>query len=222
MAMAAVEGTPATTPGPFYGLWAMLRSAHDVDGSAACEAVRRVGATINPLNRAFAGYGEAMLLGRAGRRQEAVAAVSRADADLDGMDWYRHCARRVVAEAAIADGWGDPATWLWEACACFERTGQGRLVSACKSLLRRAGVPAPRTGRSRAGVPAAFRSLGITRREMEGLSVVAEGLSNREIGERLYLSPRTVEKHVASLLAKTDTRTRAQLAALAVSVGTPS
>jgi DNA-binding NarL/FixJ family response regulator len=44
---------------------------------------------------------------------------------------------------------------------------------------------------------------------------VAEGLSNPEIAATLVLSPRTVEKHVASLLTRTGSRSRAQLAALA-------
>ena len=44
------------------------------------------------------------------------------------------------------------------------------------------------------------------------LELVCEGLPNREIADRLYLSVRTVEKHVESLLRKTSTRTRTQLA----------
>jgi DNA-binding NarL/FixJ family response regulator len=47
------------------------------------------------------------------------------------------------------------------------------------------------------------------------LALVHEGLANKEIAERLYLSPRTVEKHVESLLRKTAARTRTQLATLA-------
>jgi DNA-binding NarL/FixJ family response regulator len=43
------------------------------------------------------------------------------------------------------------------------------------------------------------------------LRLAAQGLGNREIAERMFLSPRTVEKHVASLLAKTGLR-RGQLA----------
>jgi DNA-binding NarL/FixJ family response regulator len=43
------------------------------------------------------------------------------------------------------------------------------------------------------------------------LRLAAHGLGNREIAEAMYLSPRTVEKHVASLLAKTGLR-RSQLA----------
>ena len=44
------------------------------------------------------------------------------------------------------------------------------------------------------------------------LKLVAEGMSNREIADRMFLSPRTVEKHVASLLTKTGTARRARLA----------
>jgi DNA-binding CsgD family transcriptional regulator len=222
MAVAAVEGMAATAPAPFYGMWALLRSANDLDGPAACELVRRSGANVNPINRGYVDYAEAITLGRAGRGPEAAAAVARADADLAGMGWYHHCARRVLAEASIADGWGDPATWLWEACVWFESAGHERLASACRSLLRRSGVPGAHTSRRHAGVPARFRSLGITRREMDVLSLLVDGLSNRELGERLYLSPRTVEKHVASLMAKTRTRTRAQLAALAASGAEPA
>jgi DNA-binding NarL/FixJ family response regulator len=52
---------------------------------------------------------------------------------------------------------------------------------------------------------------------MEVLSLVAEGLSNRAIGGRLYVSAKTVEKHISSLMNKLDVRSRAQLAAIDVS-----
>ena len=45
--------------------------------------------------------------------------------------------------------------------------------------------------------------------------LVSEGLPTREIAARLVLSPRTVEHHVASLLARTGLRSRAELAAFA-------
>jgi DNA-binding NarL/FixJ family response regulator len=57
--------------------------------------------------------------------------------------------------------------------------------------------------------------LGITRREADVLELVIEGRPNREIADRLYLSVRTVEKHVEALLRKTGARTRTQLAHLA-------
>ena len=50
---------------------------------------------------------------------------------------------------------------------------------------------------------------------MDVLALVADGLATREIAARLYLSPRTVEHHVAHLLTRTGLRTRAELAEFA-------
>ena len=52
-------------------------------------------------------------------------------------------------------------------------------------------------------------------REAEVLALVADGLSNRQVAERLVLSVRTVEKHVERLMTKTMTANRAHLAAFA-------
>ncbi|MGK7882887.1 MAG: response regulator, partial [Crocosphaera sp.] len=51
----------------------------------------------------------------------------------------------------------------------------------------------------------------LTQRESEVLDLLTMGLSNGEIGQRLHLSPRTIEKYVSSLLRKTDTNNRAEL-----------
>src|SRR5689334_13463209 len=59
-------------------------------------------------------------------------------------------------------------------------------------------------------VPAAARNL--TKREREILSLVAEGMSNREIAERLVLSPETVKSHVAAILEKLGVSDRTQAA----------
>lgn len=55
----------------------------------------------------------------------------------------------------------------------------------------------------------------MTAREFEVLQLLALGLPNRDIGARLYLSPRTVERHVANLTAKTGTTRRSELVAYA-------
>jgi DNA-binding NarL/FixJ family response regulator len=52
---------------------------------------------------------------------------------------------------------------------------------------------------------------GLTEREVEVLELVAHGLSNSEIAQRLYVSPATAKTHVARLLMKLDARDRAQL-----------
>ncbi|MGB3759453.1 MAG: response regulator transcription factor [Rivularia sp. (in: cyanobacteria)] len=56
----------------------------------------------------------------------------------------------------------------------------------------------------------------LTAREQEVLEILTHGLSNAEIGDRLYLSPRTVEKYVSSLLRKTSTSNRAELVRFAM------
>lgn len=53
---------------------------------------------------------------------------------------------------------------------------------------------------------------GLSKRELEVLSLVGDGLSNEEIGERLFLSPGTVRNYVSALLEKLSLRDRTQLA----------
>ena len=60
---------------------------------------------------------------------------------------------------------------------------------------------------------------GLTGREAEVLALVAEGRSNKDIGERLFVSPRTVGAHVASIYGKLGINTRAAAAAFAVRHG---
>ncbi|HEY6707425.1 MAG TPA: helix-turn-helix transcriptional regulator [Actinomycetota bacterium] len=67
-------------------------------------------------------------------------------------------------------------------------------------------------------MPPDLRAIGVTSREADVLALVAEGLTNAEIGGCLHLSPRTVEKHVASLLAKTGGQRRTQLAKYAAAL----
>jgi DNA-binding NarL/FixJ family response regulator len=56
----------------------------------------------------------------------------------------------------------------------------------------------------------------ISEREKEVLEQICKGLSNQEIAETLYISKRTVEKHRASLLSKTNTKNTAQLVMYAI------
>ncbi|PSN12403.1 DNA-binding response regulator [filamentous cyanobacterium CCP5] len=56
-----------------------------------------------------------------------------------------------------------------------------------------------------------------TAREQDVLALLSDGLSNAQIGDRLFLSPRTVEKYVSSLLRKTETSNRSELLRFAIS-----
>ncbi len=68
-----------------------------------------------------------------------------------------------------------------------------------------------------APAPAAARNL--TKREREILALVADGMSNREIAEKLVLSPETVKSHVAAILEKLSVSDRTQAAIYAVRHG---
>ncbi len=58
-----------------------------------------------------------------------------------------------------------------------------------------------------------------TKREREVLSLLCQGLSNADMGRKLHLSPRTVEKYVSSLLHKTNNSNRSQLVRFAIQHG---
>jgi DNA-binding NarL/FixJ family response regulator len=62
-------------------------------------------------------------------------------------------------------------------------------------------------------------TLGLTDREIEVLVLMARGLSNRDIAEKLYLSEATVKTHVSSVLAKVRVQSRVQAVILAYEYG---
>ncbi|HET6665167.1 MAG TPA: response regulator transcription factor, partial [Acidimicrobiales bacterium] len=59
----------------------------------------------------------------------------------------------------------------------------------------------------------------LTPREREVVTLLAEGLSNSQVAERLYISPRTAAVHVSNILAKLGMSSRTEVAAWAVSEG---
>ena len=61
--------------------------------------------------------------------------------------------------------------------------------------------------------------LGLTPREAEVLTLVAAGQTNREIGERLYVSEKTASVHVSNILRKLGVNSRVDAAAVAQRLG---
>jgi DNA-binding CsgD family transcriptional regulator len=91
---------------------------------------------------------------------------------------------------------------LSEAVRCFERVGAEAAADRARILLRTRGWSVPRT------TSAARHPDGLTARETEVHALLREGLSDAEIAERLVISRRTAEHHVASILAKTGASSR--------------
>lgn len=96
----------------------------------------------------------------------------------------------------------------------FERLDAARDADVAGALLRALGAPV-RTGPKGVGV--------LTKRETEVLGLLGAGLSNPEIAARLFITRKTVEHHVGTLLAKLGLRNRAEAAAFAArqSLGRP-
>jgi DNA-binding CsgD family transcriptional regulator len=67
--------------------------------------------------------------------------------------------------------------------------------------------------------PSAAASLGLTRREAEVLALVAAGRTNRQIGQELFITPKTASIHVSRILAKLGVAGRGEAAAIAHRVG---
>ena len=67
--------------------------------------------------------------------------------------------------------------------------------------------------------PSPAASLGLTRREAEVLALVAEGCTNRQIGQALFITPRTAGVHVSRILAKLGVAGRGEAAAIAHRLG---
>ena len=202
----------SAAPFAYFGLWALLatcvRGADDQvrdDVSAHPAALRR-------LNQGALRFADAVAAGRGGDGAAADTAYRNGDRLLAPAPWWQRFLRLLVLEGAVADGWGNPVPQLRADLAAYQASGDAALARICRGLQRQAGAAVPRT-RGDTVVPADMKALGVTSRELDVLRLVAAGLSNRAISERLFLSPRTVETHVANLLGKTGSANRNELRA---------
>jgi DNA-binding NarL/FixJ family response regulator len=119
-------------------------------------------------------------------------------------------------EAALAlhDASGEAA--LRQALELFEGLEASAAVLLTRQKMRTLGMTAiPRGPRPTTRVAPA----GLTAREQEVLALLAEGLPNKEISRRLFISERTVHHHVSSVLAKIGVSSRTAAAREAIRMG---
>ena len=153
-----------------------------------------------------------------------IVAAARAllDGDPAGIDAAIAAARgpmpfavavmRVIG-AQVLDG-EHRVRWLRQALDIYETAGATAHRDRVRGLLREAGGALPRRRHPPAAVPGQLARQGVTAREAEVLRLLGEGKSNADIAAALFVSVRTVETHVSSLLAKLQVRSRGQLIAL--------
>lgn len=129
---------------------------------------------------------------------------------LDYLEFYEHSllAGQVRLNMAQMLQNQDPigaVAWAKGALATFERIGATPEKAKANALLRQLGI--------NRGV-VAHQQKPLTSREVEIASLIALGLTNREIANRLVVSPKTVEHHVSNILGKLNLRRRSEVAAL--------
>lgn len=111
--------------------------------------------------------------------------------------------RGIPYEEGLALMHGDEAEQI-EAIRIFDDLGATATAGRVRRALMDRGVRVPR-GRSRA---TRDHAAGLTARQAEILELLAEGLTNTEIADELFVSHRTVENHVSAVLMKLDVPTR--------------
>ncbi|MEU4608080.1 LuxR C-terminal-related transcriptional regulator [Kribbella sp. NPDC023972] len=184
-------------------------AAGDVAGAAAeAERLSALGtATDSGLIAARAARLCGCALLAQGKCHEAVARLTAAQTWFGLLEMPLEVARTRMMQAHAMASY-DPAPAVAEAriaLAVFEDLGASADADAAAAWLRACGATAARVGP---------RGLGLlTKRERDVLAVLAEGLPNPEIAARLYISRRTVEHHVASILSKLGLRNRTEAAA---------
>jgi DNA-binding CsgD family transcriptional regulator len=197
-----VRGEVKVTSG--WGVGALLRVVAGTDPEEAFGPHDLLGHHVNWAARA---YGDAVWNLRNGRT--ATESIAEAEYHVRHAPYIRHYLRTIIAPVVFKAGKEPAVGWLREADAFCSAAGERALQHRVHHALGTIGAKVPRT--SAGTVPPHLARLGITARETEILRLVNTGLSNHDIADRLFISVRTVESHISSMLQKTGRNSREQL-----------
>jgi DNA-binding CsgD family transcriptional regulator/tetratricopeptide (TPR) repeat protein len=190
-----------------WRVWALAAAGRHGDAEVALEEARQMPDLARWYGRpVVVAAGAALLEGDADGVDRAIAAAP-------GIMPMDIALMRLVGADVI--GGEARVRWLRQALDTYEKAGAPLAADRVRQALRDAGGPVPRRRRRTGALPDELASAGVTAREADVLRLVGDGLPNAEIAQRLYVSVRTVEAHVSSLLTKLQARNRAQLATVA-------
>lgn len=193
-AAVAAIGEPALAA-PFRdGARALIAAGHDdFPGGSSHLSLARMGVLLGDAPGATAAFAAARdHLDRSGQRP------LRATVDLEEAVWLRAGNREPGRVAELATAARD----------AFLALGMADHAARAADLLPASPATAPTHDAS-----------GLTEREIEVVRLIAQGLADRQVGDALFVSPRTVHAHVRNILAKTGLANRTELSVWAVSRG---
>nr|WP_280953537.1 helix-turn-helix transcriptional regulator [Symbiobacterium terraclitae] len=233
----AAEGWPALPSAPIFRAvvrlgWAALHRAEGrleeawAAASEALAAAREAGSTLEQIEAHVAlgvlaahrglpedaarHFDEALALAAQARFRMAEVLIRRERAtslpDLPGAAEDLRAARELLAEVR----------------AVLRKDGGSAAEEVAVSLAVPGGSADGPPGGSPGGEPGAPKGAlpdGLTEREVEVITLVAAGLTNKEIGARLYISPKTVDRHLRNIFLKVSVSNRAALVAYAIRQG---
>jgi DNA-binding CsgD family transcriptional regulator/tetratricopeptide (TPR) repeat protein len=174
-----------------------------------------------PVEAAFLASARAELARAEDRDDPELWAAATAAWEGLGRPYRAAQARRRRAEAQLAAGERETAAaTALEALQEANRIGAAWLASEIEGFALRARLRLEREPEESAAEPAADEDpFGLTPRERQVLALLADGRTNREIGQVLYMAEKTASVHVSRILSKLDVRSRTEAAALAHRVG---
>jgi DNA-binding CsgD family transcriptional regulator/tetratricopeptide (TPR) repeat protein len=207
------------------------------DPTAANEAVEGAGAIVDRIDRlvdpdAWSGSPPPEAVAY---RKLCAAEASRAAGTADAGEWAavverwkelglpleQAYARLHEAECLLAEGDRDGASdALAAGLQIVSDAGADWLRDELRALARRGRLAMPSEDLGAAPpVDEALERLGLTDRELEVLELLATGMTNREIGERLFMSQKTASVHVSRILTKLEVSSRVEAATAAQRLG---
>ena len=183
--------------------------------------IARLTGTTPPLVRASrtAAAAECARIEQSG--DAALWADARRDWEACENRYHAAYARFREAEALLAGGGNraDVTTLVREAHAVADDLGAQPLLKQLQSLRRRARLDLDDPDHPEAAPNRALERLALTRREVEVLALLGNGLTNREIGAELFITDKTASVHVSRILGKLSVPNRAAAAAVAQRLG---
>lgn len=231
----AAERWPALPTAPFFHANVLLAwsafHAQSGDLQKAWEAARRALAQSQAAGSSLATMRSLRRLGELAAAlgtfdasfryfQESVSLARRCRFPLEEAHTLLARGRSLLSYGSSA-GRSDPRADLESALAIFEGAGALPCVEMVRQVLHAAGSPATgpeaKTADRAPEPPTSVRNL--TQRQLEVIALVCQGLTDREIAGRLYISPKTVDRHLRNIFNKTGVSNRAELAAFATRHG---